>query len=506
MKRWLTALLCVVPTGATTLIGGSRSRLPMSLSSVINDLEAEGVTHVTSACLLTSRGITRTQRKQLLHDLFGIFGGEDECSMTAFGTQPAEDDVEGLAIANPDPSMPATDVADTAVACAGTIIYVPHANDLKRGEGLFDTLAPAMERLVSNGVKASLIVIVTNDIDVDTAKANLEQAASSILQSLVFSQKRKASSLSDVFHTIHYHLQQDGPLDDLLHELDSQCDPAAALAAVASTVDLMTSFTSSLPAGFSASAPCLTSPDDLAAARQLGPAARQALATALETVKTATSNSPGGLVTEFADLCKAITARALSDLDQVSDKSSGVAKQIRSNLQEDIYAELGDSLDQQLKLLEAASFEDFRKDLSQLKVSPALSNDMNEVVQKSIAAFSKALKKMSVPGSSGTLQAAKTEFARTLQDYCAERLLAAKASGAYKPVPRKGVTVGFHWLLPKPFGNDFRQEPWKVHATDNLVYVPQDKITDVSPDEVRAGNWRRKIVPSPASREMVYMQ
>ena len=57
-----------------------------------------------------------------------------------------------------------------------------------------------------------------------------------------------------------------------------------------------------------------------------------------------------------------------------------------------------------------------------------------------------------------------------------------------------------------PFGNDFRQEPWMVHATDNLVYVPPDKITDVSPEEVAAGDWRNKIVPSPSGNEMLYMQ
>jgi hypothetical protein len=45
-----------------------------------------------------------------------------------------------------------------------------------------------------------------------------------------------------------------------------------------------------------------------------------------------------------------------------------------------------------------------------------------------------------------------------------------------------------------------------VHAMDNLVYVPKDKVTDVSPEEVSTGDWRRKIVPSPASRDKVFMQ
>jgi hypothetical protein len=86
------------------------------------------------------------------------------------------------------------------------------------------------------------------------------------------------------------------------------------------------------------------------------------------------------------------------------------------------------------------------------------------------------------------------------------RLLSARAGGQFKPLPRKGVTVGFHWLLPKPFGNDFRQEPWMVHATDNMVYVPKDKITDISAEEVLAGDWRDKVVPSPVGNDMLYMQ
>ena len=45
-----------------------------------------------------------------------------------------------------------------------------------------------------------------------------------------------------------------------------------------------------------------------------------------------------------------------------------------------------------------------------------------------------------------------------------------------------------------------------VHAMDNLVYVHKDKVTDVSPKEVQAGDWHSKIVPTPASWDMVFMQ
>ena len=45
-----------------------------------------------------------------------------------------------------------------------------------------------------------------------------------------------------------------------------------------------------------------------------------------------------------------------------------------------------------------------------------------------------------------------------------------------------------------------------ITAGNHGWFVPTDKITDVSPEEVAAGDWRSKIVPSPAGNEMLYMQ
>ena len=496
----LVGLSFLSAVSATTLISESYARLPMSLSSVINDLEAEGVTHVTTACLLTSRGVTQANRSVLMQSLFGV---EEDPSLTAFGTKMEDDDVDGLAIAHPDPHAPATEVASTVVACGGTVVYVPSPIDLARGEGLFDGLAPAMERLLSQSDdRQSILVVVVTDGDVATAKSQLERAASSILPALVQPPGKKATVLEDVFDTVQYVTPPaDETLEDLLTGLESHCDPAEAVAAVASTVDLVSLVTSVASTAMSTSS--IHSGEDLAAARQLGPAARAALEQALTTVQETIALK--GLVTNFGELSDAVVARAMDELD--SSNRSSVARQIRSNLRDELYAELGDVLELQLKELQLASFEEFQRSLSQLKVSPTLAADMNEEVNKSLAAFSKAAQSMISPkAKSWSTSATKTEYARMLKEYCAERLLAAKASGAFKPVPRKGVTVGFHWLLPKPFGNDFRQEPWKVHAMDNLVYVPKDKVTDVSPEDVRSGDWRRAIVPNPATREMVFMQ
>ena len=95
---------------------------------------------------------------------------------------------------------------------------------------------------------------------------------------------------------------------------------------------------------------------------------------------------------------------------------------------------------------------------------------------------------------------------KELKEYITLRLQNAKAAGKFKPLPRKGVTMGFHWLLPKPFGNDYRLEPWQVHAKDDLVYTPKDKITDVSKEDVMTGDWRDNVVPCPTANEMMYLK
>jgi hypothetical protein len=186
-----------------------------------------------------------------------------------------------------------------------------------------------------------------------------------------------------------------------------------------------------------------------------------------------------------------------------------VGKQICKNLRADLDAALSDLFQEQLDLLQLAQFEEFKRGLSKLLVSPNLEKDMRETANKSVAAFGAAAKKLvpkSAKSAAWSIQPAKHEFARKCHEHVTSRILNAKASGKFKPLPRKGVTVGLHWLLPKPFGNDFRQEPWMVHATDGMVYIPKDKITDVSPEEVAAGDWRDKIVPSPAGNDMLYMQ
>ncbi len=220
----------------------------MGLSSVITDLEAEGVEHVTTACLLTSRGVTLSKRSILAKSLFGLEerGGS---YLTAFGTTPEEDDVDGLAIAQPDAQASASEIASTVVACGGTVVYVPSPIDLLRGEGLFDGLGPAMERLlnINDNRKSCLVVVVPDGTSAQDAKSQLERAATTIIPSLVHPPKNKrAVVLEDVFDVVTYVTPSPGQtLEDFLTEqLESSCAPSEALSSVASTVDVLSLVTS----------------------------------------------------------------------------------------------------------------------------------------------------------------------------------------------------------------------------------------------------------------------
>ena len=70
----------VVAAGAASFTSSSLShvvsttsaRLPMSLSTVIQDLEAEGASHITTATYLTSKSVRRSEGSRLLGTLFGI--------------------------------------------------------------------------------------------------------------------------------------------------------------------------------------------------------------------------------------------------------------------------------------------------------------------------------------------------------------------------------------------------------------------------------------------------
>ena len=219
----------------------------MSLSSVINDLEAEGASRITTVAFLTSRGITQSKRSSLLQNLFGITGEGDnddealDTSSTAFGKKMGEEEEEedeeeegagegdrddddektGIAVANPLSDASVHEVAATVQACGGNILYVVSSEDLSRGEGLFDKLAPALERILNAAVEdttideddneqkvKNLVVVVegaTTAEELMDAKAKLENAAAIVLSNIVQPDfNNRITSLQQVFDSVEF--------------------------------------------------------------------------------------------------------------------------------------------------------------------------------------------------------------------------------------------------------------------------------------------------------------
>jgi hypothetical protein len=187
-------------------------------------------------------------------------------------------------------------------------------------------------------------------------------------------------------------------------------------------------------------------------------------------------------------------------------------RRLRNELQESLLSEYEVIYENQLKELKVAMFEKFRRDLSKIKVSANLINSLQEVMVETAKEFSSLLKKMQLSKSNNSSsswsslgKAARVDFKKKMKEYCFDRLQAAKASGAFRPIPRKGLTIGLHWLLPKPFGGDNRFQPMTEREyRRNFVYHPnRDEVT---PEEVldESGAWRNKIAPNPAGSDMIY--
>lgn len=413
---------------------------------------------ITSACWIPSQSVSRKQQDAVL----SAFSQHEELFMA----QPSN----------------CWDTA-TAVGTCASILYYPDQVDLQRGEGLWNKLGPAIEQILSSGRRESqLTVLVDGEGDMAQVQAQLENSAQDLLPYLV--SDRPVTSLQDVFSRIEYVSSPQKALELCLQQPPPSTESSSKVQPKSATTAM--------------------TPANLAAARRLGIDARTRLDETLSKVKAAcTVDGEMRLVSNFGDLCKSALQQSKLDTSTVR---SPIAHQMKDYLHLNLEHAFADLFEEQLALLEAATFDSFRKKLSGLLISPNLPADMSKIAKQYVQEFSQAASRMAPPSSGSLVTIPTAAFRRRLTEHVRNRILKARASNKFKPLPRKGVTLGFHWLLPKPFGNDYRQDPWMVHATDDLTYVPKSKVTDVNPEQVAAGTWRDAIVPLPAGNDMIYMQ
>jgi len=277
------------------------------------------------------------------------------------------------------------------------------------------------------------------------------------------------------------------------------CEPSTASSIVASTVAAV---------GVPPESSIKLSSIDLAAVSKLGPASQAALDAAVQPL---VSDAEGTLIPNFGLRVDTALKIASDMFDNAAGndilKNSAVGKRKKKDLLDEVVAELETTYDDQLVQLRVACFERFRQSLSSLRISPNLPKDMDEKVVESVKDFATAAKKLKPSSASWSSSGAQTDYRNMLKEFCTDRLKAARLSGAFKDAPRKAVSVGLHWLIPKPFGADSQQTPSSGRFDpSNIVYTPPTKRVDVGVAELAegTGSWKSQITPSTAGSAMVY--
>jgi len=495
----------VAQTGAT-IISLSSDRLPMALSSVITDVEAEGINQLVTATFMTSRSVSESERLALLRTCFE-YEVEGEEEVTALGKKMGAEDEEGVGIvvANPMARKGALgEITSSVIATQGKIIYVASEVDLVRGEGLFEDLAPAVERLLASGTASSpaLIVIFRDSQDLEESKTKFEGEAVKMLANIVQDGTR-AERIEEVFDYIEY-LQDDTAraalMEIFLEGEDRLLNPSDAEISVATAVAL----------GMVESTTTTLSSVDLAAMSKLGVASKNAFDSAVSIIQDIAGDD-AKLIPKFGELCDSTVKRVIDEFNAAIGpfllKKSSVARRKRQDLIDEIVAELGQLHQGQLEQFQLACFEEFKRKLSKLSVGPNLSQDMETALSETLKEFMDQGKELylKLPNTWMDLNTLKVNFKKSLKEFSTDRLQAARLSGAYRPVPRKGIGLGLHWLLPKPFGNDYRQSASEIYR-GNLVYSPKNKVMEVDKGDIQMGNgdWRKCIVPVPAAPDATF--
>ena len=466
--------------------------------------------------LLTSRTVTQQQKIDWLHQIIQIplTGVLQLPSSTTSSTTSTKNTQIPHCILHqsccwtiPTTIQEAMDMTQTFLSCHAsalfpTIVYFPSVVDLQRQEALLTTLGPVLQQIILNHnnndstTTPKLLVVVPPSWQSTQVQQILEHAlADASIQN---------PSILDNIHYVH-----PSNLLSTLHNNDPNTTTQYHPNMIQSTPTKSWTTTTNMRMMM------MKSPVALATARQAGPKAQAILQDSLLLLRQACEKNPNDNDTPlpFGALVDALLQRATQEYGQkdariTTTPHAPLQRQMLDHLQNQFLLECESLFHQQLRLLQERTFATCQKELNKLLISPNLKQDMKNVADRSVQEFqTKATNELLPQKAHGwSVAPAVHKYTRQVQEFCQNRWTAAEASGQFKPLPRKGVTVGLHWLLPKPFGNDFRQEPWKVHATDGMVYVPRGKVSNVNAEDVRTGDWRDKVVPSPIGNDIVYMQ
>lgn len=489
--------------------------LPISILSVLNDLETDGVSNIAQLSILNSRSITNSHRNRIILSLLDIQTNETLGEINALGVKL---EGGGLVITNLSTNASMFEISATVKASNGCILFLVANDDLQREEGLFYSLAPTVELYLMNNTKPCALFVLFDGInDIEKSKCHFESMAGKMLATIVQSSTTRTSILSNIFSHVEYLDTQEENFSDTLHNIGLFTCP----------LDMHTEVVSSVweSKQQSKSSVKILPPSDIAAARMLRPVSQQCLQSCLEVIRQAIysqnenldliDESKINLLPDFGALCTMAYKKSLNTLDSyIGTKSFGTfaaTKTIRYNFIQSLQHELSLIFEKQISLLQTSCYDQYVSGICQLRLSPNLHSDMEcfskNVLRNYITLACKLNSSILIFSNSALTSALYYQLRQKIHEYKKIRLDKAFVDGKYQPVPRRGVSFGFHCFLPKPFGNDYRQEPWNVYTKDNMIYVPKDKLTDVNEESVIKSDWIQKgIIPCPSANDMIYMK
>mmetsp|Transcript_16943 Transcript_16943/g.30760 ORF Transcript_16943/g.30760 Transcript_16943/m.30760 type:complete len:310 (-) Transcript_16943:98-1027(-) len=218
----------------------------------------------------------------------------------------------------------------------------------------------------------------------------------------------------------------------------------------------------------------LTNHVDLALARLLGPLANKALSECLDTIHAKTGPDGKVMVPEFGSLCDAAIHRAMDTLDATGAQETSPKSIQLPNVSVPIcrrpFILKWETYELQVASLKDAAFVSFRGKFEQITHFAEFSTTNEGCRRERIDEFvSDGVKKLQATyGCRGRLRVVDVECRSNI--VVEESIYGAALRGSSRTIAAQGAHCGdMSWLLPKPFGNYYRQEPHLTQTADDLI-------------------------------------
>ncbi|GMH46607.1 hypothetical protein TrVE_jg8889 [Triparma verrucosa] len=485
------------------------------LADVINSIECENEDkHTSSAMLLAPESLTEKQ------ELAAILLGTDEDTSVP-GIYAASSGTSGSILSTPSTALEA---AGAAPMTFKNLVYVIEKTGDATKHPPKSVVISALENIAKftrrTGSSATLTVVVIGDVDAEEVKDDALFGIENLLGDSAFGTS-DSCRLSDVFDLSMTKVVKYKDLTPPAPEPASEY-----LSRVKKSISTSRAFTRHVSSGVKlTSQPSPEEEDEDFDNEAMGIAIAET-AKLQQTTDTVTSafeakiiviaDSDTVAVRDFGAQTAELMKEGVENFDSAADvaKNKGVNQgdiaKMRKNMIEEMRRAFTVGYKVQLENLEKEEFGLFKKNLSALRVTPQLASEMDDALKTSVKAFGAAVATLgsagsiSVAGSSPLAMGANRSYKEKVKAFNEERLLAARASGSFQPIPRKPISLSAHYLIPSLFNEgDYRQT--SQQDPNNIIYTPNNKRSEVLKEDVLKGrDWRSKVSPPSSDPSLVF--